>query len=133
MSRAPQALLLLCLSGVHSAALAQTAPAGVVVLQPDRVFDGERNHAGWVVVVRGDRIDAAGPASSTTVPSGARPIALPGTTLMPGLIEGHSHLLLHPYNETSWNDQVLREALALGVARGVDHALATLMAGIATV
>ena len=90
-------------------------------------------HAGWVVVVRGDRIDAAGPAASTTVPAGARTIALPGTTLMPGLIEGHSHLLLHPYNETSWNDQVLREALALRVARGVNHALATLMAGITTV
>ena len=133
MSRAPQALLLLCLISVRSAALAQTVPAGVVVLQPDRVFDGDRNHAGWVVVVRGDRIDAAGPAASTTVPAGARPIALPGTTLMPGLIEGHSHLLLHPYNETSWNDQVLREALALRVARGVNHARATLMAGITTV
>ena len=132
MSRAPQALLLLCLSGIQSAALAQT-PVGVVALQPDRVFDGDRNHAGWVVVVRGDRIDAAGPAASTPVPAGARPIRLPGTTLMPGLIEGHSHLLLHPYNETSWNDQVLREALALRVARGVNHALSTLMAGITTV
>ncbi len=77
-------------------------------------------HAGWVVVVRGDRIDAAGPAASTTVPAGARTIALTGTTLMPGMIEGHSHLLLHPYNETVWNDQVLREPLALRVARAVE-------------
>ena len=90
-------------------------------------------HAGWVVVVRGDRIVAAGPPSSTTAPADARTIALPGTTLMPGMIEGHSHLLLHPYNETSWNDQVLREPLALRVARGVNHALATLMAGVTTV
>ena len=104
-----------------------------IVLRPDRVFDGERSHAGWVVVVRGDRIEAAGPAASTTAPAGARTIDLPGTTLMPGLIEGHSHLLLHPYNETSWNDQVLREALALRVARGVNHARDTLMAGITTV
>ncbi len=103
------------------------------VLQPDRVFDGETIHPGWVVVVRGDRIIAAGPPATTNAPGGARTIALPGTTLMPGLIEGHSHLLLHPYNETPWNDQVLREPLALRVARGVNHALATLMAGVTTV
>ncbi len=103
------------------------------VLQPDRVFDGETMHPGWVVVVRGDRIIAAGPPATTNAPGGARTIALPGTTLMPGLIEGHSHLLLHPYNETPWNDQVLREPLALRVARGVNHARATLMAGVTTV
>jgi len=115
-----------------AAATAQsTVPA--FVLQPDRVFDGEVMHPGWVVVVRGDRILAAGPPASTSAPGGARTIALPGTTLMPGLIEGHSHLLLHPYNETSWNDQVLREPLALRVARAVNHALATLMAGVTTV
>ena len=117
-----------------TAAAQQPATAGqVIVLQPDRVFDGESSHAGWVVVVRGARIEAAGPAASTRVPAGARTIALKGTTLMPGMIEGHSHLLLHPYNETAWNDQVLREPLALRVARGVNHARATLMAGVTTV
>lgn len=119
----------------QAASLVAQTPAlpAVVVLQPDRVFDGESMRAGWVVVVRGDRIDAAGPAASTTVPAGARTIALKGTTLMPGMIEGHSHLLLHPYNETVWNDQVLREPLALRVARAVNHARATLMAGVTTV
>ncbi len=107
------------------------APA--VVLQPDRVFDGEQMHAGWAVLVRGERIEAAGPLASMAVPAGTRTITLKGTTLMPGLIEGHSHLLLHPYNETSWNDQVLREALAVRVARGVNHARATIMAGVTTV
>ncbi|MDO8678481.1 MAG: amidohydrolase family protein [Acidobacteriota bacterium] len=104
-----------------------------IALQPDRVFDGATMHAGWTVIVRGDRIEAAGPSASTPAPAGARTIALPGTTLMPGLIEGHSHLLLHPYNETSWNDQVLREPLALRVARAVNHARATLLAGVTTV
>jgi imidazolonepropionase-like amidohydrolase len=111
---------------------AQTQPP-VFLLQPDRVFDGEASHAGWVVVTQGERIVAAGPAASTPAPGGARTILLPGTTLLPGLIEGHSHLLLHPYNETTWNDQVLREPLALRVARGVNHARATLMAGVTTV
>lgn len=112
-----------------SAAAAQQA----VVLRPDRVFDGESVHDGWVVVVQGTRITAAGPAGSVSVPSGARTIDLAGATLSPGLIEGHSHLLLHPYDEVSWNDQVLRESVAERVARGVNHARATLLAGFTTV
>jgi imidazolonepropionase-like amidohydrolase len=120
------------LAAAFASGIVLSAQVSVTVLRADRVFDGERMQPGWAVVVRGDRIDAAGPGA--TAPAGARTITLsPGTTLLPGLIEGHSHLLLHPYNETSWNDQVLREALALRVARGVNHALATLMAGITTV
>jgi imidazolonepropionase-like amidohydrolase len=126
-------ILLLALLATPAAVPAQQAPPAAVVLQPDRVFDGERMQTGWAVVVRGDRIDAAGPLASMTMPAGARTIVLKGTTLMPGMIEGHSHLLLHPYNETVWNDQVLREPLALRVARAVNHARATLMAGITTV
>lgn len=106
-------------------------PDTVLVLQPDRVFDGETMQRGWSVIIRGDRIEAAGP--SLAVPPGAQVVSLAGTTLMPGLIEGHSHLLLHPYNETTWNDQVAREPLAYRVARAVNHARDTLMAGITSV
>jgi imidazolonepropionase-like amidohydrolase len=67
------------------------------------------------------------------VPKGAAVVELPGTTLIPGMIEAHTHLFLHPYNETSWNDQVLREPLALRTARAVNHARATLMAGFTMV
>jgi imidazolonepropionase-like amidohydrolase len=118
---------------VASASVLAQPASTTSVLKADRVFDGESSHAGWVVVVKDTRIDAVGPAASVTAPAGARTITLPGTTLLPGLIEGHSHLLLHPYNETVWNDQVLREPLALRVARAVNHANATLMAGITTV
>jgi imidazolonepropionase-like amidohydrolase len=86
-------------------------------------------HEGWVVLVRGDRIEAVGPRGDVTVPADTTTIALPATTLVPGLFEGHSHLLLHPYNETPWNDQVLHEDLALRVVRAVNHAKAALMAG----
>jgi imidazolonepropionase-like amidohydrolase len=127
-------IFLLALVGMLALpASAQPPAAAITVLQPDRVFDGEAMRSGWMVVVRGERIEAAGPAAALTLPAGARTVVLKGATLMPGLIEGHSHLLLHPYNETSWNDQVLREPLALRVARGVNHARATLMAGITTV
>jgi imidazolonepropionase-like amidohydrolase len=108
------------------------AEAAPLLLRPARVFDGvdPRPHEGWQVLVRGERIEAVGPGLA--VPAGARVIDLPGMTLMPGMIEGHAHLFLHPYNETSWDDQVLREPLALRTARAVANARATLMAGFTT-
>jgi imidazolonepropionase-like amidohydrolase len=111
--------------------LGAQAPASII-LHPARVFDGGVLHEGWDVVVAGDRIVAAGPSARVERPRGARVVELPGLTLLPGLIEGHSHLLLHPYNETSWNDQVLDEPLALRTARATVAARTTLMAGITT-
>jgi imidazolonepropionase-like amidohydrolase len=108
------------------------APPAVTVLRPARVFDGVEMHEGWGIRVRGDRIDAVGPVASVAG-AGARTIDLPGTTLMPGLIDGHSHILLHAYNETSWDDQVLREGLALRAARAVTHLKNTLEAGFTTI
>jgi imidazolonepropionase-like amidohydrolase len=112
--------------------VAQTPPS-VRVLEPARVYDGTAMHEGWAVVVRGRTIEAVGPLSTLTLPTGAERVTLAGLTLMPGLVEGHSHLLLHPYNETPWNDQVLREPIAYRVARATVSARDTLMAGITTV
>lgn len=103
-----------------------------VVLRSARTFDGEVIHEGWAVRVKGDRIEAAGPAANIDT-SGAKVIDLAGATLMPGLVEGHSHVLLHAYSETSWNDQVEHEGLALRVARATNHLRATLMAGFTTI
>ena len=108
------------------------APAQVTILEPAQVFDGEATHAGWGVRVRGDRIDAVGPVESVRVP-GASAVPLAGMTLLPGLIEGHSHIFLHPYNEASWNDQVLHESFGLRTARAVNHLRATLTAGFTTI
>jgi imidazolonepropionase-like amidohydrolase len=120
---------------VSAPAVAQPTADGTLLLRPDRVFDGvdPEPHPGWVVLVSGERITAAGPAAEVSVPSGARTIDLTGLTLSPGLIEGHAHLLLHPYDEVPWNDQVLRESAAERVARAVNHARATLEAGFTTV
>ncbi|MBB4839505.1 imidazolonepropionase-like amidohydrolase [Sphingomonas kyeonggiensis] len=111
-------------------ALAQKVP---VLLVPDRVFTATDRvvHEGWKVLVADGRIVAVGP--DVTAPAGAETRVLPGTTLLPGLIDLHVHLFLHPYNETSWNDQVMKEPLALRTARAVAHARATLMAGFTTV
>ena len=107
--------------------------AAASVIRPARVFDGEVLRDGWAVVVRGQRIEAAGHAAGLAVPPGAESIDLPGVTLLPGLIDAHSHVLLHAYNETSWNDQVLHEAEALRVARAVNHLKSTLEAGFTTI
>ncbi|MGN6396333.1 MAG: amidohydrolase family protein [Mucilaginibacter sp.] len=105
----------------------------LMLLKPDRVFDGQQMHSGWWVFVKGKHIEAAGEPGSISAPSSSRIIELKGTTLMPGMIEGHSHLFLHPYNETTWNNQLLTESRAERTARAVEHAKATLMAGFTTV
>jgi len=109
-------------------------PATVYLLKASRVWDGvaDQTHDGWVVLVRGERIEAVGPASEVKAPADAKVIEMSGTTLMPGLIEAHSHVLLHPYNETTWNDQNAHESLALRVARATNHLRSTLLAGFTT-
>ncbi|MBA3521214.1 MAG: amidohydrolase family protein [Gemmatimonadales bacterium] len=106
-----------------------------LLLAPDAVWDGvgESPRRGWIVVVRGTRIEMVGPPANSAPPPGTERLALPGTTLIPGLIEGHSHLFLHPYDEALWDDQVLKEPLGLRMTRAVAHAAATLRAGITTV
>src|SRR5579863_8218214 len=126
-SRALALVSVVCSMGLW----AQTAPA-TYVLKAARTFDGETMHEGWAVRVKGDRIEAAGPAAGIDT-SGAKVVDLADTTLMPGLVEGHSHILLHAYSETSWNDQVEHEGLALRVARATNHLRATLMAGFTTI
>jgi imidazolonepropionase-like amidohydrolase len=103
----------------------------VYLLKPERVFDGEQMHEGWQVLVKNNKITAAGNNIPNT--ENAITIELKGCTLLPGLIEGHSHLFLHPYNETSWDDQVLKESDAERIARATVHAKNTLFAGFTTV
>jgi imidazolonepropionase-like amidohydrolase len=116
-----------------TAAATTAARDPAYLLKPARVFDGvdPKPHEGWTVLVRGDKIEAVGPAVAP--PADATVVDLSGKTLLPGLIEGHSHLFLHPYNETSWDDQVLHEPLALRTARATVAAKATLLAGFTTV
>src|SRR5687767_4454268 len=127
------AVLLPATKAQQQSAQPQSFPA--YVLKPARIFDGEsaQLHEGWAVVVRGPRIESVGPLKSIPIPLDAQTIDLPGLTLMPGLIEAHSHVLLHPYSETVWNDQVAREHLSLRVARATNHLRDTLLAGFTTI
>jgi imidazolonepropionase-like amidohydrolase len=106
---------------------------GTYYLQPDRVFDGNQMQEGWAVLVVGNKISAAGPAAQVKPPREATILKLAGCTLLPGLIEGHSHLFLYPYNITDWDTQVLKETDAYRTVRATVHARNTLMAGFTTV
>jgi imidazolonepropionase-like amidohydrolase len=104
-----------------------------LLLKPDRVFDGQKMLAtGTAVLVEDGKIAYVGPESGAKAGKNTKTMTLPGQTLLPGLIEGHSHVLLHPYNEVSWNDQVLKESIAERVARGTVHLQKSLEAGITT-
>src|SRR5260370_36906005 len=90
-------------------------PETVYLLKPAHVFDGESSqlHDDWVVLVRGECIEAAGAASGIKAPGDAKIIDLPGMTLLPGLIEAHSHVLLHPYTQTAWTDPLPPKSFTL--------------------
>lgn len=124
-------LLVLTLCAGLLAQAQPAPPAASWLLKPARVFDSMSGslQTGHVVLVTGNRIVAVGPASEVSSPAGGTVIDLPGTTLLPGLIDAHSHIYLHPYNETTWNDQVMKETLAYRTILAVRHCEATLMAG----
>lgn len=132
-------LLFLCLMTCYANAQTPAPPVklsdAVYLLKPAQVFDGEsaKLHDDWVVLVRGELIEAVGPAGAIKAPPDAKVIELPGLTLLPGLIEAHSHVLLHPYSETPWNDQVAHESLSLRTARATNHLRNTLLAGFTTI
>ena len=135
-------VLLACAAGTTATATAVSTPPTTVnkpadhawLLKADRMFDArsEQTHAGWVLLVQGERIVAVGPEAQVHAPPGTQTIELPGMTLLPGLIDAHSHIFLHPYNETLWNDQVLKESQAYRTIEAVQHAHDTLMAGFTT-
>jgi imidazolonepropionase-like amidohydrolase len=128
------AVFLLGLLFLFKSSLAQnTGTDSFYLISAARIFDGEQMHEGWAVLVRGNIIVAVGADQSFQVPANTKSIRYPGCTLLPGLIEGHSHLFLHPYNETSWDDQVLKESRAERIIRATVHAKNTLMAGFTTV
>lgn len=132
MQRLSLSILVLVAAATGFAAEPEVKP---VLLKPARVYDGvsPKAHEDWVVLVRGTRIDSAGHANEVKAPKDVQVIELPNAALLPGLIDAHTHILLHPYNETSWDDQVLKEPLALRVCRATNHARSILMSGFTTI
>jgi imidazolonepropionase-like amidohydrolase len=123
------------LPGVGLAAPEPTVPYGAHVLRPDRVFtaEGTAAHAGWMIVVEGERIAAVGPTATIQAPAGAETIDLPGATLLPGLMDLHSHLFSStPTTRPLWNDQVLKEPIEYRPLSAARHAGETPDSGFTT-
>ncbi len=130
MMRICISIILILISGYTATAQSNSRD---MLLVPDAIFDGVskkliRNSA---VLVSDGKIAAVG-APESLLTDGVIRIDLSGKTLMPGLIDLHSHVLLHPYDETSWNDQVLKESWAERALRAGKHLKRTLEAGYTT-
>ena len=126
--------LLACVIALALSAAAATDAGTAYLLRPQQVWNGSDDiaHPGWEVLVRNGVIVAVGAVDSLDVTNDVQRIDLPGTTLVPGLIDLHSHLFLHPYDETPWNDQVLKEPEAYRTLEAAQHARDTLLAGFTT-
>jgi imidazolonepropionase-like amidohydrolase len=114
----------------------QTAPQAappLVAIRAGTLIDGTgaapvRN---TVIVVRGDRIEAAAPL--TRLPAGARIIDLSSYTVLPGFIDAHVHLAGRPVGEGDWTHSAVTESAADDALWGAAHARITLLAGFTTV
>ncbi len=134
VSFVPQTTIMkkICFVLLLAGTILQAQPSKTYYFTADRIFDGEAMHEGWAVLIENDKIISIGPKEKITAPANATKIEYPNSTLTPGLIEGHSHLFLYPYNITDWDTQVLKESDAYRTARATVHAKNTLMAGFTT-
>src|SRR5688572_20954031 len=112
------AVLLPATKAQQQSAQPQSFPAYVLMLA--RIFDGEsaQLHEGWAVVVRGPQVESVGPLKAIQISLDAQTTDLAGLTLMPGLIQAHSHVSLHAYGETVRNTQGHKESFSPSVAGG---------------
>ena len=104
-----------------------------IALKAPMLFDGESLINEGTVIFRNGKIVDFGSSSSTKIPNDCKVIEYLSGTIMPGMIEGHAHMLLHPYDEVPWNDQILFESIAERSIRAANHAAVTLEAGFTTV
>ena len=111
------------------------APPGPLILDGAHVLSpaGDAWLDGRAVLVVDGRIADVAPRSALRAPPDAQVLDVAGLHVVPGLIDLHTHLLLHPYDEAPWEDQVLKESLELRTIRAVAAARATLEAGFTTI
>jgi imidazolonepropionase-like amidohydrolase len=115
---------------------AADAPQQVTVIRAARLIDGRGGAvvAPAVVVVRGNRIESVGGPSQATVPAGAQVIDLGDVTLLPGLIDAHTHALLQgDITAEDYDKQLFRESLPYRALRAtkalkiaLDHGFTTI-------
>jgi imidazolonepropionase-like amidohydrolase len=126
-----------CVAALAVVVAARTSAAQepVIAIRAARMIDatGRPAVSDAVVLIRGDRVETVGTRSSLPIPEGARIIDLPGQTLLPGLIDTHSHLV----NRSMWpspfgGEGQRRAPPAEQMVKMVRHARVQLLSGITT-
>jgi len=131
-------IIMLCAASVHpQAAPAPTAPPKRIIIRAGRLIDGaaENVRADQGILVEGDRIVAVGPYSDVSGrASGADRIDLSGMTVLPGLIDNHTHVLLQgDITAADYDEQLLKESIPYRAIRATAAARTALLNGFTTI
>jgi imidazolonepropionase-like amidohydrolase len=131
-------IIMLCAASVHSqAAPGPTAPPKRIIIRAGRLIDGaaENVRADQGILVEGDRIVAVGPYSDVSGrASGADRIDLSGMTVLPGLIDNHTHVLLQgDITAADYDEQLLKESIPYRAIRATAAARTALLNGFTTI
>ncbi len=130
-------VLLTCITAVaQTAPKPAPAPPQVVVIKAGTLIDGAGNEprSNQVIVIRGNRIESVGSAASVRIPAGARVIDLSHATVLPGLIDSHTHMFLQGEDpeEGGYDVQLLKYPIAFRAARATISARRALEQGFTT-
>jgi len=131
-------VIMLSAASVHSqAAPAPTAPPKRIIIRAGRLIDGAAQNArsDQGILVEGDRIVAVGPYSEVSGrASGAERIDLSGMTVLPGLIDNHTHVLLQgDITAADYDEQLLKESIPYRAIRATAAARTALLNGFTTI
>src|SRR5712691_9614874 len=117
--------------------VAAQAQAPVTVIRAGRLIDGvsATPRLDQVIVIRGNRIESVGDSASAKIPAGARSLDLSNATVLPGLIDAHTHIFLQGEipAEGGYDAQLLKHGLAFRAARATVSARRALEQGFTTI
>lgn len=124
--RAMAPLLLVC-----ALAVAQSmAPLDhLIAIRAGRLFDGTRLVTNQTILIRGEHITEVGPAEKVKIPDGIEIIDLSRATVLPGLIDTHTHVF---GNGADYEEQILRDSYQYRTLVALANAQKDLMAGFTT-
>ena len=134
---ARRGVLAVSMMALAFAAIAAAPPEAVTLIRAGVLIDGTRSEPkrDQAILVRGRRIERVGPASALTAPDGASIVDLSRATVLPGLIDSHTHLFLQGEEpaEGGYDAQLLSQGLAFRAARATVSARRALEQGFTTI
>ena len=124
-------LLLVCaLAPASASAQSPWPPDHWIAVRAGRLFDGtEKLAANQVILINGNRIAKVGPAEQVQVPAEAEVVDLRHATVLPGLIDAHTHVF---GNGPDFDNQILRDSYQYRTLTALANAQKDLMAGFTT-